>query len=86
MARVRPSPVSGDGRAEQEDEMLTYQELLAQRAGLPLRSRRRGSPPAEAGRERQMDAVERRLARHPALAAKVVPETGHTADESASQR
>lgn len=66
-----------------EDDMLTYQELLAQRAGLPLRNRRRGAPPADTARERRMEAVERRLARNPALAAKLPHDGGRPVDESA---
>lgn len=68
-----------------EDDMLTYQELLAQRAGLPLRNRRRGVPPADTARERRMDAVERRLARNPALAAKLPHDGGRPVDESPSR-
>lgn len=66
--------------------MLTYQELLAQRAGLPLRNRRRNAPPDGAADDRRMDAVERRLARNPALAAKVTPDAAHPADDGVPRR
>lgn len=66
--------------------MLTYQELLAQRAGLAPRNRQKANPTGttEAGttEERRMDAVGRRLARNPALAARVSEAAPHGTDEA----
>lgn len=65
--------------------MLTYQELLAQRAGLAPRNRQRTNPATDTTEERRMDAVGRRLARNPALAARVSEAAPHGTDDAAPQ-
>lgn len=67
--------------------MLTYQELLAQRAGLAPRNRQKANPTTDIPttdiiKERRMDAVGRRLARNPALAARVSEAAPHGTDEA----
>lgn len=54
-----------------EEAVLTYQDLLASYVGLEPRSRRQVPAVVETGNMKRADAAARRLARFPALAARL---------------